>query len=1628
MAEVKNAFIKSKMNQDLDGRLLPSGEYREGINIQVSKSEGPDVGALENVRGNQLIADFKTLTGIPDSSVESGIGPLDVIGQYTDVTNNIIYVFLTNYTDPTVPIRQTYSTNANNFIFSYNISTGDAIQLIGTAGSVSSSWLNFSKTNPIIGINVLENLLFWTDNRNQPRKLNISQAAFSATETTIAGIKVLQSNYYTLEEQISVAKLYPYECINLYRLNVATGKSNSVLTGTVINLLTSTIIGDIQPGAVVSSTNITASPVATVVSVSAPSGNPFVTAITISSSKTWGTGGISDVITFTPATSTYSTSMLDVVSQYLPNGGLGATNGSGTGTIVNILDSSVQGQITPGATVSSTNIVGSITVVSVGAPSGNPAVRAVTLSSSSSWTNNETITFNANPDYDVEYPGDPDYLRSKFARFSYRYKFTDGEYSPFAPFTQAVFIPQQDGYFLSGDEEDTFRSTVVNFMQNKVNKVILNIPLPSTNISTDYKIQEIDILYKESDGLAVTVLDTILNSSLPNNANFIDYQYQSRKPFKTLPESQLVRVYDKVPVKAFGQEISGNRVIYSNFQDKHTPPNQLDYNVGAFDKNVFDINDDNDTLSSTSITEYPMHTLKQNRNYQVGVVLSDKFGRSSTVILSSVNAGDVLDAGGNGSFGGATYYHPYKSTAAINSENEKISTWPGDSLKVLFNSIIPNAEPRNDLPGYPGLYNGNTDQPPANDGTGGYNPLGWYSYKIVVKQFEQEYYNVYLPGILNGYPGGTIPDGDVTGSTAFVTLINDNINKVPRDLSEVGPEQKQYRSSIQLYGRVTPDADAAIPTFNKQFYPGTNSNTVNTIGEQDFVLGTTADYNDIYQTISNPYLGRITQTPGNAIGSLPSTSTYSFFLGVYETQPVESRINIFWETSTTGLISDLNAAIEGGVTSVIGLYEFEYKGKESDAPGTYVTNPFAPEINGILSPPVPLNSNMTLASITQGASTIIPLTGPNAKFILEKFVAGSTLDPSLFPSFTETSLPYDSYALKTAPGQYFFFGDPDAIAAGQMDYEFVFNVENFTTKPQVNGTLENVSPVITNTECTTGLTIPEIGPENGVFITMTGNNGMPAGAVNDNQRNLTWSLDSSSASNFSIDPATGGITTSTIVSGPVNLTVVLTDAGGKQATCNLSPTFGELPINPGFGSRRAQSAFMAYDITQSTTIIWTDNATNSVPIPSANNFNTAPFSELEFTQDELPTSGNNYRLNKEKKFNVNGGNQTFINQVVNALGSSSLANKTQADGGLSAGTAFISIEATLVQSNAEGTFDDNDRAFFAMPIQLQYRGSNNVWVDAIDIEGNSCLFGGTNKNNYDVLYAGVSIEEQWDYVRQGVIQDPVKAEDFSTYTQDLISNSPSKANNETTTLQGDLEVKQTGSSAPLVTVARKAFAIGAAQSYESVSDKFGDYRLIVRYPYASEIIGINYNGVIVLGYSEQTGTITVPTAPWISGTASGLVSYNISWGDFYYPKPLNDQLNPIPNAIPTSFEYNITAAGKNDVLEASRQGFSLTTVFAREWDMKYVSQLYRDSQLTQKFIPLNYNSSNAWYALRPLSANTINAKFGTSNSNSGTFGINTQGFAPINGFYNVNRKWCVYLDQNGKKAVRDAEPVFHPGN
>ena len=53
MAELKHTFVSGRMDKDRDERLVENGSYRDALNIQVSSSEGSDVGAVENLLGNK---------------------------------------------------------------------------------------------------------------------------------------------------------------------------------------------------------------------------------------------------------------------------------------------------------------------------------------------------------------------------------------------------------------------------------------------------------------------------------------------------------------------------------------------------------------------------------------------------------------------------------------------------------------------------------------------------------------------------------------------------------------------------------------------------------------------------------------------------------------------------------------------------------------------------------------------------------------------------------------------------------------------------------------------------------------------------------------------------------------------------------------------------------------------------------------------------------------------------------------------------------------------------------------------------------------------------------------------------------------------------------------------------------------------------------------------------------------------------------------------------------------------------------------------------------------------------------------------------------------------------------------
>jgi len=692
---------------------------------------------------------------------------------------------------------------------------------------------------------------------------------------------------------------------------------------------------------------------------------------------------------------------------------------------------------------------------------------------------------------------------------------------------------------------------------------------------------------------------------------------------------------------------------------------------------------------------------------------------------------DASITSGGGTFAASTHYHPYRNDA-----DTPVASWPGDALKILFNSPITTPSPIPAESGIPGLYIGSGNN---------YNPLGWYSYKVVVKQFEQEYYNVYLPGILDGPPNGVSTD-DPAGTVGFVTLINDNVNKVPRDLSEVGPEQKQFRSSVQLFGRVTPDA-AGPPTYNKQFYPGNQSNTVITIAEEDDLFG--QNVTDIYDTTSNPLVGRISQIASNPIGSVGASGTYNFLLSVFETEPVESRLDIYYETSTSGLISELNTAIETGiniVTDAVGNTTVDFNENQSHANGNV---DILPSTAGAGWAPV------DTASLGEAVNQDLPANRLTASIASVTSLSEEIDDKSTFFTVVEVpsnGQPYNNqdqntwYRYKIQSTKDFYYGleagtekiynitvnftDVSGNPAGSAGFEVplantspIFKTYTIPNQPSVN-----IDPVPSNlilqlTQGQTGLLATFTGV-NGtadtslkLLATFTGVNGTADTSLNTND--LSWSITSpANQTIFSIN-ADGELSTTEDLTGPYPITITLTDAGGPTDATNLQLTalFGNEALNTEFGSTSKYGFSIANSGGESGALYFVggtnalSNAAGSTPLPgvssTSNNDIRSPYSGLQLSNNvnEVTVSGGS----ETKVLNSvpDCANFYMLNKNQNAMAIQYSADATtldQSQAGLRQGTAFIGVEINFNQLNVglEG-LTINDYPLLMYPIYLQYR-------------------------------------------------------------------------------------------------------------------------------------------------------------------------------------------------------------------------------------------------------------------------------------------------------------------------------------
>ena len=165
--ELKKTFLGGKMNKDLDQRLLSGGQYSDALNISIDTSEGSNIGSISNSLGNIKIGDVQALL----SGYVPAINTLNsrVIGAIAYEPLNLIYWFI--------------SSDNYDAIFEYNEIDNTTTQvLLSTKTGGNPSQLNFSQEYLITGVNYIPGhkpesgaLLFWTDNLNPPRKINIAR-------------------------------------------------------------------------------------------------------------------------------------------------------------------------------------------------------------------------------------------------------------------------------------------------------------------------------------------------------------------------------------------------------------------------------------------------------------------------------------------------------------------------------------------------------------------------------------------------------------------------------------------------------------------------------------------------------------------------------------------------------------------------------------------------------------------------------------------------------------------------------------------------------------------------------------------------------------------------------------------------------------------------------------------------------------------------------------------------------------------------------------------------------------------------------------------------------------------------------------------------------------------------------------------------------------------------------------------------------------------------------------------------------------------------------------------------------------------------------------------------------------
>ena len=209
-------------------------------------------------------------------------------------------------------------------------------------------------------------------------------------------------------------------------------------------------------------------------------------------------------------------------------------------------------------------------------------------------------------------------IKEKFISFAYRWEYESGEYSVLSPFSEVAFKPFNFSfdYNISSNES----------MLNQFNSAQITMDTGSD------KVVKIDLVFKVYGDDTVFLIESFdkQKKNISDNTTY-QFTFDNSKIYKLLDSRELKRYYDNVPLTARSQAIVDNRVMYANYTE----------NFDLKDRNGDTINIDftPDIVSSPAVNVGDVYTnVKTNRDYELGIVYLDDFGRSTTVLTSSDNS------------------------------------------------------------------------------------------------------------------------------------------------------------------------------------------------------------------------------------------------------------------------------------------------------------------------------------------------------------------------------------------------------------------------------------------------------------------------------------------------------------------------------------------------------------------------------------------------------------------------------------------------------------------------------------------------------------------------------------------------------------------------------------------------------------------------------------------------------------------------------------------------------------------------------------------------------------------------------------------------------------------------------